>query len=384
MGTFVSDPDSELFADKEAAPGLSLRPGWVPNNVMSADDANSLKHACEDLREAHLELVDTVENLSTVGDATPQPVGAANVVGVALGASREDHVHAHGNQLGGALHANVGASAGFMSAADKTKLDGIAAGATAGVTTLAAVGASPNANGASISGSILTLQLASAAQPGLISAANYTKLTSLGAAGTPSVSIGTLTAPSSFNLSTEGTVDWVDSNGLTLPRPISSTALLHHKIDGSRKMFDSLLFFAAGATGFAIGSGPDAPFTKSTTASDDSFTAALSATTYTYGYTATAAQTGYGFLFDVPCKTTSQTLNLYVGVWSGTITISATLSDGTTASTTMAPGAGASLQRKVPITFTGASLNDVLRVKVRLTTNNGSTPNVQFYCATLA
>lgn len=51
--------------------------------------------------------------------------------GVAADASRSDHVHAHGNQLGGTLHAVVIASgaAGFMSGADKAKLDGLTPGA---------------------------------------------------------------------------------------------------------------------------------------------------------------------------------------------------------------------------------------------------------------
>jgi hypothetical protein len=44
-------------------------------------------------------------------------------------------VHAHGNQSGGSLHANATTSvAGFMSSGDKTKLDGIATGATANAT----------------------------------------------------------------------------------------------------------------------------------------------------------------------------------------------------------------------------------------------------------
>ena len=66
-----------------------------------------------------------------LGSAVPNAVGLA-AAGSAGNASHEDHVHAHGNQLGGALHAtaSAGSSAGFLSAADKTKLDGIASGAT--------------------------------------------------------------------------------------------------------------------------------------------------------------------------------------------------------------------------------------------------------------
>lgn len=59
-----------------------------------------------------------------LSDSNPAPVGTA-APGIEEEASRSDHVHAHGNQLGGALHANAGAAAGFMTAADKTKLDAI-------------------------------------------------------------------------------------------------------------------------------------------------------------------------------------------------------------------------------------------------------------------
>lgn len=55
-----------------------------------------------------------------------------------------------------------------MTAADKTKLDAIT-GTNTGDVTLAAVGSTPNANGASLSGQVLTLQLASASFPGLMS-----------------------------------------------------------------------------------------------------------------------------------------------------------------------------------------------------------------------
>lgn len=59
---------------------------------------------------------------------TPSPIGTA-ASGVSNLAARGDHVHAHGNQLGGALHANAVASgaAGFLTGADKAILDGLPA-----------------------------------------------------------------------------------------------------------------------------------------------------------------------------------------------------------------------------------------------------------------
>jgi len=54
----------------------------------------------------------------------PVGVGASSSAGVATTIARADHVHAHGDQAGGSLHATatVG-SAGFLSATDKEKLD---------------------------------------------------------------------------------------------------------------------------------------------------------------------------------------------------------------------------------------------------------------------
>lgn len=61
---------------------------------------------------------------------TPADLGTG-AVGVGTTAARSDHVHNHGNQTGGSLHAAATTGAnGFMSAADKTKLDGVASGAT--------------------------------------------------------------------------------------------------------------------------------------------------------------------------------------------------------------------------------------------------------------
>jgi len=63
----------------------------------------------------------TTANVATVTDAT-------NAEGVATTLARADHTHGHGDRGGGTLHALVvaGGAAGFMSGADKTKLDGIA------------------------------------------------------------------------------------------------------------------------------------------------------------------------------------------------------------------------------------------------------------------
>lgn len=57
---------------------------------------------------------------------TPVDIGIANSAGTANSVSKSDHVHAHGDQPGGTLHDVATTSvAGFMSSADKTKLDGL-------------------------------------------------------------------------------------------------------------------------------------------------------------------------------------------------------------------------------------------------------------------
>ena len=57
-------------------------------------------------------------------NVTPSPLGVADPGQDALGFARADHVHEHGTLGGGALHANATISqSGFLSAADKQKLD---------------------------------------------------------------------------------------------------------------------------------------------------------------------------------------------------------------------------------------------------------------------
>ena len=57
---------------------------------------------------------------------TPSSIGTFSQIGSVNAFARQDHIHAHGNQLGGTLHANASITvAGFMSANDKSILDNI-------------------------------------------------------------------------------------------------------------------------------------------------------------------------------------------------------------------------------------------------------------------
>lgn len=132
-------------------------------------------------------------------------VGAANAAGTDSTASRSDHVHAHANQAGGSLHAVATDSvAGFISAADKTKLDAIT-GTNTGDVTLGAVGSSPNADAASLTGQVLTLQPADDSHPGVMSAADKTKLDAITGTNTGDVTLTAVgSAPNADGASLSG------------------------------------------------------------------------------------------------------------------------------------------------------------------------------------
>jgi hypothetical protein len=64
--------------------------------------------------------------LDPLTTGVPSTIGTTNDEGILNAFARQDHVHAHGNQSGGTLHATASStSAGFMSAADKVIFDDI-------------------------------------------------------------------------------------------------------------------------------------------------------------------------------------------------------------------------------------------------------------------
>jgi hypothetical protein len=101
-------------------------PTAAPTTSLSASTSNSQGVAATFGRSDHTHAILT---------GTPVSVGTANASGSSANLARADHVHAHGAQTDPAQHAVVTTSVnGFMSAADKTKLDGIAAGAQVNTT----------------------------------------------------------------------------------------------------------------------------------------------------------------------------------------------------------------------------------------------------------
>ena len=131
--------------------------------------------------------------------AAPPNVAAGGSVGIATAAARADHTHGHGNQAGGALHAAATPTTpGFLSDVDKSKLDGIAAGATAtplsgaappnvaaggsvGIATAAARGDHTHGHGNQAGGALHAL--ATPTTPGFMSDVDKAKLNSIPAGG---------------------------------------------------------------------------------------------------------------------------------------------------------------------------------------------------------
>lgn len=130
------------------------------NQYVNNDEWNTVMAGIADLRSSFLTLVGSSASARATGiNSQDVSIGIANGLSLA------------GQAL--SLAAATDSTPGAMSAADKTKLDAISGTNTGGNTgdvTLAAVGATPSANGASLAGQTLTLQPADGMHPGLMTA----------------------------------------------------------------------------------------------------------------------------------------------------------------------------------------------------------------------
>ena len=101
----------------DADAGYSVNSVWI-------DVQAAVSHLCVDNTNNAALWVQTGGGSSSFG--SPVSVGTTNQDGSSGLHTQSDHVHAHGDQPGGSLHAVVTTSVdGFMSAADKTKLDSL-------------------------------------------------------------------------------------------------------------------------------------------------------------------------------------------------------------------------------------------------------------------
>ncbi len=129
IGLGSNDHPQYLLADG-GAPGMSGNLNMNGNNIVDVGTINSINIASHGSRHG-INSSDPVPT-PTLSSEIASVSGTASSIGISDKIPRADHVHFHGNLIGGSLHSAViaaGAS-GFMTGSDKTKLDGIATGAT--------------------------------------------------------------------------------------------------------------------------------------------------------------------------------------------------------------------------------------------------------------
>ncbi len=208
-GTFAEGSDVRLSDDRTAS-GIRTATTIVAVAASAAPSAGSV-------------LIATGASAATwqampLSSTTPQPVGAAGAVGAGTTQARADHVHAHGAQTDGTMHAiATGSVAGFLSSADKTKLDTVATSAAAltstapvavgtaavvGVATVAARGDHVHAHGAQTDGTLHAAATTSVA--GFLSTADKTRLDgmSTGAAALTSTAPATVGSSNTVGVAT--------------------------------------------------------------------------------------------------------------------------------------------------------------------------------------
>jgi hypothetical protein len=166
-----------------------------------------------------------LDDLVSLSSATPQPLGTATA-GATGDASDAGHTHAHGNLAGGSLHAaaTTGA-AGFMAAADKSKLDGV----TAGAAVASVSGTAPIVSSGGTAPAI-SISAATSGAAGSMSAADKTKLDGIAAGAQPGTVTGVSgTAPI---VSSGGTAPAISISAATASVPGSMSAADKSKLDG--------------------------------------------------------------------------------------------------------------------------------------------------------
>ena len=192
-------PGKEISVKSEPGTGtLDTILGQTIDTAPTFSFSNPLEGLILQSDGANWQIVGSDGQGAAVTFGSPVTIGTTNQAGAAVTVVRSDHVHAHGDQPGGSLHATVIAAgaAGFMSGADKTKLNGLPA--SIAFATPVEISDSANAEGASANfvradhvhahgnrggGSLHALAIAGGAA-GFMSGADQTKLNSIsGGAG---------------------------------------------------------------------------------------------------------------------------------------------------------------------------------------------------------
>lgn len=203
---------------------------------------------------------------------------------------------------------------------------------------------------------------------------------------TPSVVIAQAALPASVNLSTEGTIDWLEIHTLTGLRPFLTS--LHAKVRGEDDMLRTFMWVKAPGGGSTLTNG-DLDFPRSITGSDDVDGAGLTNFENATYISVTGTQTGHGFRFRARATRSQRVLRVYMGRNACTVLCTAALTDGTTSTSSIAQPSGSGapftwLGRMLTITFNSSNDGQELLVECKATTTHATAGTVNFMCATLA
>ena len=188
------------------------------------------------------------------------------------------------------------------------------------------------------------------------------------AAGGGALNGSGVTAPSTVNLTSEGTADWSHWG-------LSSASSFNHKAGVTSQIGN---ITPLGAAPGRFGGNPSFWTTHS----------------WTDG-TPTSSQTGFpggifflgvgnGYEISVPADTTVRTLRLYAGGFKSSSRVEASLSDGSApAYSTVLSNSSGVIEQVITLTFSAASAGQTLTVRHTLEDDNGGTGNIGLQAATL-
>ena len=96
------------------------------NGLKTTTDPVYIVSAAPSIGQVLISTSATQATWQTIPTGTPSTIGTVSQIGTSSNYARQDHIHSHGDQAGGTLHATVSTTtAGFMSAADKVILNNI-------------------------------------------------------------------------------------------------------------------------------------------------------------------------------------------------------------------------------------------------------------------